>query len=209
MDFMSYASYMQAGQDANALHNADTLIEHTKRTFTTFFQHYVSSSVSTSEGGWVYQPIGTKLRDIGEPAPGNYPQVAPSGKTAVPLSKLPALNTPRQTSATVTRRVEVLHMNRTAFYVCIAILAWLSATALAVMALQRWEFSNLKRDIECVADVLVLVAGSERLLALVRERGVDGLKGEDIKTRLGWFSDADGRMRWGIEVVENGEVLMN
>jgi hypothetical protein len=51
-----------------------------------------------------------------------------------------------------------------------------------------------------------LVAGSERLLALVRERGVEELmKDDSIKTSLGWFSCEDGRMRWGIEVTNESD----
>ncbi|CAI6338340.1 unnamed protein product [Periconia digitata] len=208
LDFMSYASYIQAGKDVNALNDATTLIKHTQKTFTTFFQHYVSSSFSMEDGGWAYQPIGTSLKDVGSPAPGSIAELAPNGAKAVPVSKLPASYTQRTTEAMVTTRVEVLRMNRIAFYVCIAILSWLSATALAIMVRQRSYFNNLRRDIECVADVLVLVAGSERLLALVRDKGVDGLKGQNVSTRLGWFRDVDGRMRWGIEVVEDGEILM-
>ncbi|KAF1960031.1 hypothetical protein CC80DRAFT_590362 [Byssothecium circinans] len=208
LDFMSYASYMQVNKDAASLLDADVLLEQTQKTFTTFFQHHVSSTLSLKDGGWAFQPIGTNLNGIGIAVKGTPQQIAPNGKPAVPVSQLPALNTQRQFNATMTTRVEVLRMNRIAFIICMTLLGWLTITIMVVAALEKWYFGDLRRNVECIADVLVLVAGSEKLLALVREKGVDGLKGQDIKTRLGPFRDAEGKMRWGIEVVEDGEVLM-
>jgi hypothetical protein len=202
MDFMSYASYIQAHKDATALLDADTLIKQTQNTFTTFFQHYVSTGLSLQPGGWVYQPIGTNLDGVGPAMPGVVQQMAPNGKLAVPVSQLPAQNTQRNTTATMTTRVEILRMNPIAFRVCIALLVWLTITTIVVAGLQRWYFGDLKRNIESLADVLVLVSGSEKLLALVRAHNVDELREIDIKTRLGWFRDAEGIIRWGIEVVE-------
>jgi len=52
-----------------------------------------------------------------------------------------------------------------------------------------------------MADVLVLVAGSEQLLQLIKQKGVDELMAEDaIHTRLGWFRDDDGSVRWRIDI---------
>ena len=63
------------------------------------------------------------------------------------------------------------------------------------------------RNIECVADVLVLIAGSERLLEVIREKGFDTIVKEDkMLTRMGWFRDADGTMRWRIDLVEEKQV---
>jgi len=62
----------------------------------------------------------------------------------------------------------------------------------------------MQRNIECIADVLVLIAGSERLLAIIREQGIYTILKEDkILTRLGWCRDPDGTMRWRIEVVDD------
>jgi hypothetical protein len=61
--------------------------------------------------------------------------------------------------------------------------------------------------VECIADTLVLIAGSERLLAVIREKSVDTILKEDkILTRLGWFRDADGTMPWRVELVEEDQV---
>jgi len=54
LDFMSYASYVHAGRDADALLDYKTLLKQTQYTFSTFFQHYASSSVSIESGGWAY-----------------------------------------------------------------------------------------------------------------------------------------------------------
>ena len=63
------------------------------------------------------------------------------------------------------------------------------------------------RNIECIADVLVLIAGSERLLEVIREKGFDAIVKEDkMLTRMGWFRDADGTMRWRIDLVEESQV---
>lgn len=60
----------------------------------------------------------------------------------------------------------------------------------------------MQRHVECLADVLLMVAGSDGLLQLVHERGVEGLKKSDVITRLGWFRDRRGIVRWGIEIVD-------
>jgi hypothetical protein len=59
----------------------------------------------------------------------------------------------------------------------------------------------MMRDVHLIADVLVLVAGSNNLLELVHERGVELKKADDVKTMLGWFKDKHGDVRWGVEVV--------
>jgi hypothetical protein len=67
----------------------------------------------------------------------------------------------------------------------------------------------MMRNIECIADVLVLIAGSERLLEVIREKGFDAIVKEDkILTRMGWFRDVDGTMRWRIDLVEEKQVQM-
>ncbi|KAF1965119.1 hypothetical protein BU23DRAFT_629080 [Bimuria novae-zelandiae CBS 107.79] len=209
LDFMSYAAYVQAGRNPEALLEEKTMLESTQKIFTKFFQHYVSSTVSLTTGGWVYQPIGASLNELGAVVNGTFPQFNPDGTPAKKVSELPAQNTQRTANATMSTRVEVLHMNPSAVWFCVALLGWLAITTIIVTAMQRWYFGELRRNVESIADVLVLVAGSERLLAAVEKYGVEGLVNSDVKTRLGWFRTDDGRMRWGIEIVEEGEILMN
>lgn len=204
VDFMSYASYAQAGSDPSALLDSNALIAQAQKVFSTFFQHYVGSKVSLETGGWAYQPIGSNLK-VKEPYK-SISQLLPNGSVAPNFEDVPLQNTNRTVSATFSTQVPVLRINLVAFWVAAAILAWLLATLLVFAALQRRYLGGMRRNIECMADVFVLVAGSKQLLQLVREKGVDALVEEDnIYTRLGWFRDDDGTMRWRIEVVERDQ----
>jgi hypothetical protein len=209
LDFMSYAAYVQADRNPEALLDLEYMLESTQKIFTLFFQHYVSSTYSLKTGGWAYQPIGDTADDLGAAVNGTFPQFNPDGTRAKKVSELPAQNTNRTASATMSTRVQVVHMNPKAVWLCVGLLIWLALTSIAVCALQRWFFGDLRRNVESIADVLVLVAGSERLLAAVEKYGVEGLLNSNVKTRLGWFRTHDGKMRWGIEIAEEGEVLMN
>jgi hypothetical protein len=93
LDFMSYASYVRAGRDAAALLDQDTLIRHSKETFTLFFQHYVSKSVSLKDGGWAFQPIGARNKDLRGVANGTPAGFQPGGKPAVKVEDLLDRNT--------------------------------------------------------------------------------------------------------------------
>ncbi|KAJ4989425.1 hypothetical protein SVAN01_05150 [Stagonosporopsis vannaccii] len=204
-DFMSYASYALAGSDPNALLEIETLIKNSQKVFTTFFQHYVSSSISLDTGGWAYQPIGSNLK-VKEPVV-YIPQLLPNGNVAPKFEDVSLQNTSRTVSASLSTRVPVLRINTVAFWVAATIMAWLLATLLMFAALQRWYLSGMKRNIECMADILVLVAGSERLMQLIEQKGVNALMAEDrIHTRLGWYRDDDGTMRWRIDVVDREQV---
>lgn len=60
------------------------------------------------------------------------------------------------------------------------------------------------QNIECIADVLVLIAGSERLLGAIREIGVQTILREDkLLIHLGWFRDPDGTIEWRIKVIDD------
>ncbi|PVI08697.1 hypothetical protein DM02DRAFT_9443 [Periconia macrospinosa] len=209
LDFMSYASYIQANKDAASLLDANVLRQQTEHTFTTFFQHFVSSDVSLQSGGWAYQPIGANLDGLGKPRDTTPPQIAPNGEPAVPVSKLPTRDTEPHFNAKVAKQVEVLRMSPMAFVVCVVLLSWLLATLVVVAVSERLYFRGLIRNVESIADVLVLVAGSERFLELVREGDVQRLQTDQkIKTRLGPFRDSKGRVRRGIDIVEDGEILL-
>src|SRR5438045_3367785 len=65
VDFMSYAMYSLVGEDAEALLDLAILQSCAQRVFSTFFQHFVSSNV-TSDGSWAFQRIGERLpQDLG------------------------------------------------------------------------------------------------------------------------------------------------
>jgi hypothetical protein len=209
VDFMSYATLMQVDHDPTRLLDAEVLLNESQKVFSTFFQHFASSTFPLDDGSWAYQRIGSRLQ-VGPPMVGEGPQYLPNGHLA-PNFRDFARQDPnnRTTTATLSIRVEVLRMNVIAFWVASGILTWLIVSVIIFAALQRRYIGGMVRNVECIADVMVLIAGSQRLLELVEEKGIDELIKEDnIYTRLGWFRDTEGNMRWGIEVVENDDMEM-
>jgi hypothetical protein len=194
VDLMTYSMYTLANNDPEALLNYTTLASHADRTFQTFFQQFVSSGLSLKTGGYTYQPINdNSMKDLGRPIDDNG--------TLIAENIHPNLNTTRTVEGSMTQRIRVLHMNTTATYLSTAILIWLIFTTLIVVSLQRQCTRFMNRDVQLIADMLVLVAGSDNLLDLVQEKGVDLKKNKDIQTMLGWFRDRNGEVRWGVEVV--------
>ena len=85
-------------------------------------------------------------------------------------------------------------------------MGWLIITTVVVAILQKRYFGTLVRNVECLGDVLVLIAGSANFLQVVREIEAGRLLPGDyehLRTRLGWFVDEDGGLRWGIEMEES------
>ncbi|KAF2146972.1 uncharacterized protein K452DRAFT_337305 [Aplosporella prunicola CBS 121167] len=137
LDFMTYSMYSMVNKDPKALLDRNIMEKMANKTFSIFFQHFVSARM---KGSYTYEQVNaSKLSDLKSPA-----------------------------------------------------------------AVERKHFKRLHRDIECVADVLILVAGSDKLLQMIRERGVSGLKDDDrgLMAGLDWFKGSDGQMRWGVEIVE-------
>ncbi|ORY17514.1 hypothetical protein BCR34DRAFT_596983 [Clohesyomyces aquaticus] len=191
LDFMSYAMYTMVNRDSEALLDYETLLNLTQLTFSTYFQHFVSGT------GWAYQYIDEKPKwnqtyDYGD-----------NGRPRFNATKAyPSLHTNRRPAVIVSNRIETLRMNALATWLSVGILLWLAVTAILVIALQRTYFGSLIRNVDSIADVLVMIAGSDNLLDLVESRDFEELrKSKDVVTRLGWFLDATGQKRWGLEVV--------
>jgi hypothetical protein len=205
LDFMLYAVYARAGFNATALLDPVLLASASQKVFSTFFQHFVNSNLSRESGGYVYQPRGTKLK-INSPMDDMPIQYMPDGSIAPKFEDI-VRNTSATTKAELSTQVEVLQMNLVAFWIATSILIWLIITIILLGSVQRKYYGGMMRNIECVADVLVLIAGSERLLEVIREKGFDTIVKEDkMLTRMGWFRDADGTMRWRIDLVEEKQV---
>ncbi|KAF2122407.1 hypothetical protein BDV96DRAFT_594294 [Lophiotrema nucula] len=196
LDFPSYAMYNLVNRDPTALLDQETLLNLTQRTFSTYFQHFVSTGWDVQNGGFAYQRIGEKLDSRAE-APWQY--------TGPAIKPYPELNTNRTAVARVSNRIEVLKMNAVATWLSIGILIWLALTTLIIAALQRTYLSSVIRNFESPADLLVAIASSENLLNLVQQhdlRKFDGLrKSRDVEARLGWFRDSTGSKKWGVEIV--------
>lgn len=207
MDFMTYSIYSMAGKNPKALLDPDTFKTLTEKTFTTFFQHFVSTNVSMETGGWAYQKINASLpRSLGPGLKlvGNYLPGTEASENQDVMH--PISHTNRTAAAHVSQRVELLQMNAVAVWLSIGIMGWLIITTAVVAVLQKRYFGSLVRNVECLGDVLVLIAGSANLLQVVREIQAGRLRPDDyehLRTRLGWFVDEDGGLRWGIEMEES------
>lgn len=207
MDFMTYAMYAMAGKDTASLLDPDTFNFLAQKTFTTFFQHFVSNNVSMQTGGWGYQKINASLpSDLG-PALEVENNYLPGIKAAVQQDVLhPVSHTNRTTEAHFVRRVELLQMNALAVWLSISIMAWLIITTVIVALLQKRYFGSLVRNVECLGDVLVLTAGSTNLLQVFKDIQAGKLLPENyahLRTKLGWFIGEDGELRWGVELEES------
>lgn len=193
MDLMTYSMYTLANKDPGALLNYTTLVSLADRTFQSFFQHFVNSGLSLKDGSYGYQKINDQSMDgLRKP---NDPNVHLSRRN------IQDSQTNRTVDASVSKRIRVLHMNTVATYLSTAILAWLMGTTCIIVLLQRRYTNSMLRDVQLIADMLVLVAGSDNFLELVQDNGVALKRNRNVKTMLGWFKDRDGEVRWGIEVV--------
>jgi hypothetical protein len=206
-DFMSYASYASLGHDPTVLLDPEVLIRETQRVFSVFFQHFVNANLTQTKGGWAYQTIGED-QELWPINPWrSFDQKLPDGSPAPRFEDIPRQNTSRTATGVLTVRVEILRMNIIAFWISTCILAWIIIATVLFIAMQRRHLGGMTRNMECIADVLVLIADSEQLFAVIKEKGNDTIMKEDkIYTRLGWFRDHDGTMRWRIEIVENDQV---
>jgi hypothetical protein len=200
LDLMSYAMYKLANQDPKSLLNSSIMLQHAQTTFSTFFQHFASMNARPDAPFGAYQNIGDDSLD--EVLAYNFSYRFPRYYDPyVPENVYQKLNTSRLVNGTMSTRIEFLRMNNLATWLSVVSLGWLICTSIVIITIQRSYLSPLLRDIESLADVLVLVAGSESLLKLVRENDIKSLaKNPDIMTKLGWFRGKDGETRWGVEV---------
>ena len=172
MDFMSRANFFLAGDDPRALLNATTLMQHSQHTFQTVFKHFTARGVATYLGG------SSDRESIFWNAEGEDEYV----------------------DGTVVQHMQVLKMNETATWLSLAIIFLLIAIlAGVVVSLQiLYPKTSMQHPVECLADTLMMVAGSDEFVDLVHGQGFEE---SGVRTRLGWFVDKRGMDRWGVEVV--------
>jgi len=177
VDFMSYSNYILANQDALALLDANTLLNHSQFTFQTFFQHFASQ---------------TKWTD------GQFMALQEMGKD----DKTEKIQT------TVSQRIEVLKMISSATWLTVVILVLLMIilTTLMISLKVFYPPTTLQSNIECLADAMAMIAGSDELLERVQRYEMEELKRSELETRLGWFRDRRGHVRWGVEFTDALEI---
>ncbi|KAK0663157.1 hypothetical protein DIS24_g1201 [Lasiodiplodia hormozganensis] len=182
-----------SASDPHALLSATTMLSTAQTTFTTFFQHFVSSNLSATTltaGSWAWQPLAATLAGC----LWNYTGATCADPVAWPTQQPP---TERAAEVVAATRISLLRMNDVAVWMALGILGWLVATTGVVGVVgRRGYWGRLRGDVACVADVLVLVAGSAGLLQALREGG------GEVVTKLGWFEGGGEEARWGVEVVD-------
>lgn len=213
VDYMSYAMLSLANGSHEALLDPLVLESTAQRTFEVMFQHFAQSDLDMESGGNVYQSPSECL-----PADIDGPTTTATSKTrgrrqedteqfsTAAVATCTATGIPDTVRVDVRSEVEILRMNTTAAIFCMSILAYLIVTSVILVITTRRYNKLLPVEINSIADVAVLVAGSERLLELARQRGSRHdrqLKSDpESLAKLGWFNGADGELRWGIELVE-------
>lgn len=201
LDLMTYSMFSMAGKDREALLDPVIMEDLANKTFSTFFQHFVSRNLSDT-GSWTYQRINDTLpNDLGQILDDD------GGVSPNQTEYRPPSQSNHSADVLVSTPVEMLRMGAVAVWLSGAILVWLIVTVVFIAVVHRSQLKRLNGNVECVADVLILVAGSEGLLQLVREKGPEGVANGDDRfmAKLGWFKGGDGEDRWGVEVFERGQ----
>ncbi|KAI1121607.1 hypothetical protein F5Y10DRAFT_288276 [Nemania abortiva] len=195
VDYMTYAMLSLVNNNHSALLDGQILKETAQKTFSTFFQHFANNKISMTTGGYLYQPLGEKLpADIGEP----YFQSRPPTNGTDNGGN----STDRMTQVTVSQPMEILSMSVPAAWICISILGYLIITCVLLAVASKNYNRLLLRQVDSIADIAFLIAGSLRLLKLARERSLESLKHDNtVEAKLDWFVTDRGDRRWGIEVV--------
>lgn len=210
VDYMSYAMLSLVNGSHDALLDPNVLESTAQRVFEVMFQHFAHGDLDMKTGGNVYQNSSETLpvdmdgptATIASKANGRRQQL---GFETFP-STINSTYVPDTVGVEVKREVEILRMSTTAAIICMGIVAYLIVTSLVLVIAARRYNKLLPSEINSVADVAVLVAGSDRLLQLAREGGDH--HGRQLKrdprslAKLGWFKEAGGELRWGIELVE-------
>jgi hypothetical protein len=60
----------------------------------------------------------------------------------------------------------------------------------------------MQHRVECLADVLAMIASSEELVNMAHEMEIEKMERSSVQTRLGWFRDKRGDVRWGVEIAD-------
>ena len=185
VDMMSYSMLSLVGNNHQALLDLTTLERTAQKTFTAMFQHFVHHDLSFDDGGYVYQSLTEVAPDLG-------PAKIPS--TSTPPASPPRL--PNFIDLKISQPVELLRISAPAVWVGGIILVYLILTSVAVTIAARKYNKLLPRGIDSVADLAVLIAGGEKLLALAQETSASDSKHDPRSTaRLGWFTGDHGEAR--------------
>lgn len=199
VDFMSYAALSSANDDVEALLDPNMLSTISARVFSTFFQHFVTNSITAESGSFGFQPINDSLPwDLGAILNiTNYYGSSYQDRNCSQITNRTCLRFCTQKSNNW-----ICHLLQ---YVCVYLGIPCDDCHMGVRMAQA-IFEVLPRDVDSLASVLGFVYGSPKLLQWVAENKDNpnwGERGrmagqEEVMARMGWF---DGS-RWGIELVD-------
>lgn len=172
IDYMSYANYVLANKDPTALLNTSLLLQHSKKTFRIFFKHFVTSA------NWMYGGGCSVSRAAHEYDEAYWLQN-------------------ENPNDTITERVEVLSTNKVATRMSLSILFLLVMILVIPIVFFQVVYprTSILRHVECLADVLAVVVGSDEVIKWVHEVCVEVLERAGVKTQLEWFRDRRGVVR--------------
>jgi hypothetical protein len=107
----------------------------------------------------------------------------------------------------ITERIRTLVMVPAATWLSLTIIFILMSILILLIGTLRilYPCTIMERNIECLADTLLLIENSEEFLGYAGKYNVHELKHSTLCTKLGWFIDSSGVAKWGIEVM-NGNV---
>ena len=202
MDIMTYAVYKLADGNRTSLSDPSIFASLVDKVFQTLFQHFISENASLDAPSWGYEPVGAQTEALGD----RMIYDSSAGK----MQKGASMQFFQSNPGSIVwiqgaKEVEELRMSPVAVWLTILVLSFLIVFIVTTAIVSRKYLKPLERNVECLADIIVLLARSEWFMKKVEEKGVDGLKEDDIlRTRLGWFKTGNGETRWGIELVVHG-----
>jgi hypothetical protein len=108
----------------------------------------------------------------------------------------------------ITERIQTLVMVPAATWLSVAIIFILMCILIFLTRTLKTLYPRtvMERNVECLADLLLLIENSEEFLGYAEKYNVHELKHSTLLTKLGWFVDSSGVAKWGIEVVD-GNVI--
>jgi hypothetical protein len=187
LDFMSYTSLALVQNNSSALLDAKILANISSTVFSTFFKHFVRTSIPTLPSTSINGTWGTQ----------------PLASTPSVLHARDATNTATTTSITISTPVIKLAFDTTTTILSLSILVVLLTTTVFVAIYHKRYLKPLPRDVDTLGSVLGFVYSSERLLRSA-EYGNERKDKAMETVRMGWFNGG-GKRRWGIEIVDSRE----
>lgn len=198
LDYMSYSMLSQVDGDRNVLLDPERLNEVANLVFSTYFQHYVSSNLSMTEGGWAYSPIN-------ETIPDDLAAIKSDVDTRISHSPTQSVFYGNQsTSLHFTVSVEILQMSKSALWVSLGVFCSLLIILAVVFLRSSKMFRGLLRDIETPAEIAILVIQSRWLSKMDQQDHQGHQAGESpCEVQLGWHKSPEGRDIWGFEMTRS------